>query len=432
MCSIGEDDFGDEGAAHTMIADPKLPSSAIISDEICKKCNERKVAVKLNSKDAQCESCFIQYVRHKLRAAMGSTRIIERDAKVLLVFDGTVESCVMFDIVRHGVSQGQFKRLTIQPLAIYVDNTCISGKSIDERQKQLNKTFEILRYFGFETYYASITGKLPIMKLDDFQLNNEQLNEEQKFLAKLTAITNQTAKEDFININNLNIYRNVAAQINCKYVFVPSITHQIATDLLVSVALGRAKSVANDISFCDNRSNCTAKIIRPMRNVNSLEIETYILLDKNLNRITQTSKQFNSICTKSVTTIQSLTKQFIDNLQENFASTVSTVFRTGEKISVAATSTTHQDDEKPKETCKFCHSDLDYENSATLFAIEYSRCVSACADQNEVNDVDLMLNKARNQVLGKHDDDTESLIRSLCHGCRNIFQDVNESNIYIQ
>lgn len=62
MCSIGEDDFGDEGGAHTMTIDPKSSNSFSL-DEICKKCNEHNVVVKLNLKDAQCEQCFFQYAR---------------------------------------------------------------------------------------------------------------------------------------------------------------------------------------------------------------------------------------------------------------------------------------------------------------------------------------------------------------------------------
>lgn len=167
-----------------------------------------------------------------------------------------------------------------------------------------------------------------------------------------------------------------------------------------------------------------------MRNITSLEVETYVRLDDTLNRLIRCSKYLTVANNNPIPSIQSLTKQFIDHLQENFASTVSTVFRTGDKISAAAT--THSiDGNRPKQTCKFCHSELDYEHSTTLFAIEYSRCMSACADQNKVNDVDLMLKKAQNQVLGKHDDDTDGLIKSLCHGCRNIFRDLDAPNTYI-
>lgn len=431
MCSIGEEDFGDDGAAHTMLVDPKQPASIIISQEICKKCNEHNVAVKLDLKDAQCESCFYQYVRHKMRASMGSTKIIERGAKVLLVFDETIESCVLFDMVRHAVSMEQFKRLNLQPNAIYVDNSCIYALSSDQRHQKLNEMLNIMQTFDFDVYYTSIASEMPAKQFDSMYVADEYFTIEKEFMEKLQAIGNQTAKVDYLNIRNLNTYRRIATQIDSKYVFLPTISHQVATNLLVNVALGRGKSASNDVSFCDNRTNCIAKIIRPMRNITSLEIETYCRLDKTLNQFIQNSIYFNHSNANTTNSIQSLTKQFIENLQENFASTVSTVFRTGDKISAAST-VNNPNNDKPNGTCKFCHSDLDYEHSNTLFAIEYSRCVSACADQHEVNDVDMMLNKAQNQVLGKMDDDVNNLIQFLCHGCRNIFRDLDESDTYIQ
>lgn len=479
MCSIGEEDFGDDGGAHTMPSEPKFGNAAVAaatttstiqSNEICRKCNQNTVSVKLNLKDAQCESCFYQYVRHKMRAEMGSTKIIQRGANVILVFDGTIEACVMFDMVRHAIALEQFKRLTIRPYAIYVDNSCIMDLTIEQRQQIISDTFTILKTFDFESYYASIAADVPIKKFNRQQLqstitiDNEQLSIEADFLQKYNAIRNQTAKEDYRIRLNLNRYRDIAAKIQCMYVFLPTISHQIANDLLVNVALGRGKSVANDISFCDNRSNWQAKIVRPMRTVTLLEIETYVRLDASLKKLIENNRQLISTNapaqpTMPPTSIQSLTKQFIDNLQENYASTVSTVYRTGDKISAAAAAAaaaivTHKhqriqhninlnnddDDDDDlvklkKSTCKFCHSELDFEHSNTLLAIEYSRCVSTCADRNKVNDVDIMMNLAENQVLGNaaanDGDDTNSLMKSLCHACRNIFRDLNEPLSYI-
>lgn len=154
---------------HTMPCEPKFShaaasatSSAIESNEICKKCNQMNVAVKLDFKDAQCESCFYQYVRHKMRAAMGATKIIERGANVLLVFDETIEACVMFDMVRHAIALEQFKRLTIRPFAIYVDNSCVMDLTLEQRQQMIGETFNALKTFDFEMYYASIAADVPI------------------------------------------------------------------------------------------------------------------------------------------------------------------------------------------------------------------------------------------------------------------------------
>jgi cytoplasmic tRNA 2-thiolation protein 2 len=80
MCSIGEDDFEDLGGVHAMVADNK--DEKLPDDEICKKCNKDKTVVKLSFKVAQCKNCFILYVRHKFRAAIGSTKIVKRDSNV--------------------------------------------------------------------------------------------------------------------------------------------------------------------------------------------------------------------------------------------------------------------------------------------------------------------------------------------------------------
>lgn len=434
MCSIGEDDFGDEGAAHTMPIDPKIGNTISAALEICKKCNERDVVIKLNLKDAQCEQCFYQYVRHKFRASMGATRIIERGAKVLIVFDGTIESCVMFDMVRFALFQERFKRLTIEPIAVFIDTTCMTGQSISDRREYVKQTFEIIKQFEFETYYVSIADVDSLVKINDVptELSTDNDLRETKFLEQLNSINNQTAKEDYLSVSRSNLIREIGSRTGCKFAFISTISHQIAYDILTNVALGRGNSVANQISFCDNRTNSEnideSRILRPMRTITTLEIETYVRFNEILAKLSRNENYFDDkwiacIQSNSSGSIQSLTKQFIYNLQENFESTVSTVFRTGDKIGAAVMSSGQTS--KILNQCKFCHSNLDYENSATLFAIEHSRCISACADQHEVNDIDMILNNARNKVRGENDDGTDSIMKFLCHGCRNIFRDLD-------
>lgn len=436
MCSIGEEDFGDDGGAHTMPFDPKISSNSFSSTELCKKCNERNVVVKLNLKDAQCEECFYYFVRHKFRASMGATRIVERGAKVLLVFDGTIESCVMFDMVQYALNLDRFKRLTIEPYAIYVDNTCMTEKTLDDRREYLKQTIEILNYFQIKTYYTSIADKTTMIEIENaLKFIDGPANRiaEKTFMDNFNAIGNQTAKEDFYSLTRSNLIRLASSKLDCKHVFVSTISHQIAADILVNVALGRGESVANNISFCDNRSDCDSKILRPMRSINNLEIETYVRFNEQLTKLIKGNDYVNDGWTifnsDPNASIQNLTQNFIENLQENFGSTVSTVYRTGDKISAAAT-TPSLKSTPVKLTCKFCHSNLDYEDSATLLAIEYSRCVSACVDQNDVNDVDSMLNKAQDKLLGLNvsDNETENLMKFLCHGCRNIFRNLDNAD----
>lgn len=465
MCSIGEDDFGDEGGTHTMVAEPQIqPLNGVPANEICKGCNERNVAVKLNFKDAQCEPCFFQYVRHKFRAALGSTRIIERNARVLLLFDGSVDSFVLFDIVRDAVAQEQFKRLTIQPVAIYVDQTFMQDADSSARKERLNKVFASMKAFNFETYLTTIVGN-EVTKIEDtaLQLNAPAKDSEREFLERYATIDSRTAKEDFLRLKRMNVLRWAAEQINCKYIFVPVTSQHIATDLMIDVALGRGNSMANDISFCDSRCEAV-KIVRPMRGITSLEVDTYVRLSKDIGEMASDASRYFDIDAPPMSSIQNLTKRFIRDLQENFASTVSTVYRTGDKITAATlTATPAHKAADPKDRCKFCYSELDFKDSTTLFATEYSRCVSACANQEQVNDIALMQHRAETLMLGgsiaecnritalgpneygvnidEHDGNenseeidasTDSLMKQLCHSCRNIFRGLEHSDDLIQ
>lgn len=438
MCSIGEDDFGDDGGIHSMQVEPKLSPIDLVSDEICKRCNERKVVVKINQKDAQCETCFFQFVRHKFRASLGASRAVEREAKVVLVFDGSIECCVMFDMVRYALTQEQFKRLTYTTFALFVDDTCAFETSIEKRHEYLQESLRQLEEFQFETYYTSVATKnQPAVRIENFQnfrIPEENLESDKKFAETLKSIKSQTSRHDFVLTARTNAIRSATMQLDSKYAFLSSISHEIANTLLVNVALGRGSSVANDISFCDNRPNCQVKLLRPIRHLTSLEVETYVRLSPEKSWPTVNHNYVNSVSANPNASIQNLTTQFVNGLQENFASTVSTVFRTGDKIASVA-SVPSKANATQQKTCKFCHSILDYENSATLFAIEYSRCVSACADRNEVNDVDVMIQRANAAVQGddaaasdNRDEDITSLWKHLCHGCRNIFRDLEQNN----
>lgn len=426
MCSIGEDDFGDEGGLHTMAKDPK---QITVPDEICKKCNERKIVVKINLKDAQCQPCFYQYARHKLRAALGSTRIVDRGARVLLVFDGSIESCVMFDIIRYGLTQDQYKRITFVPCALYIDDTCTFESDTHKRQENLSKIMKLLQHFQFEAYYTSIaTGGL-VIKVEDAQqfqlpLTDGQVKKERNFENALNSLATLTSQQDFVHVSQMDAIRKAAETLDCKFAFLSTVNHQIATDLLANVALGRGSSVANEISICDSRG--AVKILRPIRNLSDVEVETYVKFNDNVPWPTDIRNYANSTDTRPTLSLQNLTRQFVNGLQENFTSTVSTVFRTGDKIAAASAPTTK---ETPKNTCKLCHSVLDFEDSPTLFAIEYSRCVSAIADQNEVNDFDKMKRTAKDALVGDtnaNENDVGALWKDLCNGCRNIFRDFKD------
>lgn len=435
MCSIGEDDFGDDGGVHAMIPDVKKPvDNTLIEEQLCNKCRKPGAVYKLAFREAECRECFLLYARHKFRAALGSSKILPKDAKVILVFDGSPESIVLLDMLHHAQTQNTFKRLHCKATILYLDDYPMkepAGKKQEDYEKFLENMQELLeKYEQFECYIAPLVNTSSVCKvLENFKtLNRQQYllrneGEQQLFIESVKAIKSLTSRQDFIKHQRSKLIAAVAKHFKCQFALMANISSELASDLLAAVALGRGGSAALDVALVDDRLDDDIKLIRPLKDLNTMEIELYLkaqdLKPLQLNRYGH-EKGFTA-------SIQNLTKSFVDNLQQNFSSTVSTVFRTGDKIAVNHDMLTQLKDlelndmEPLDKYCSFCNSVLDYHDSNTLLAIEFSRVVSELGFTPEKYD---QLNaKGKQNVKGSLEKD---YAKKLCHACRNICMDSNK------
>lgn len=406
MCSIGEDDFGDEGGAHTMQEDPKLTK---IVDEICKKCNVEQSSIKIDFKNSMCESCFNHYVRHKFRATLGSTKIVRRNSKVLIDFTGLIGNACLIHMIKYGLEQETFKRLCIEPELVFIDDNCCMFSDLLTRFEKIQDIIKLLRSLGdFKCHYISISGRSENMKfINEITLDSLKviLRDEESFMKTFNNLKSLTAKQDFLVVSKSKTLRVFAKSMNIQYVFLSDTSLNLASRLLTNISLGRGSSTASDVAFCDDKED-DVKIIRPIKDMSVIEIENYARVNKlNFNA----SSSYGELDGQFLS-IQNLTSSFIEGLQKNYSSTVSTVYRTCSKIAPLPS-------EKVEEKCQICHATLDYKNSETLFAVELSRFVSEVAgnekDLKNTTEIEL---KANSALVGEN-----SSKKLLCHGCRNIF-----------
>ncbi|XP_055628696.1 cytoplasmic tRNA 2-thiolation protein 2 [Toxorhynchites rutilus septentrionalis] len=438
MCSIVEDDFGDEGGAHVM--KEESPESGPVADELCRKCNENQAVLKLNLKEPQCRSCFLHFVRHKFRASLGSTKIVRRGSRVLVIFNGTRENVVMLDMIRHGLQQESFKKLRIIPVVLFVDEDFIRPNR--EKYLQLmEEKLAVLKQFDFAAHFTVLGGQNSCL-ITESDLVDRFREGQCRFKTILDGCKSVTSKQDFINQVRRRTYINIAQELDCSYIFLSDIGLDLAKTLLSNVALGRGRGLSLDIAFCDDRDG-RSKIIRPIRDLNPDEIENYIIFADNQLSFVAWEDPF-----EGKSSLQNLTSKFVDGLQQTFPSTVSTVFRTGDKLDAQKLSETVTDScpdqdmltlfdkslkisisDTQEMRCKFCHSVLDYQNSTTLFAIEFSRIVSSRINieqshEENAESAHKMKQDARSAVNAESgEDDMDQLKRNLCHSCRNIFTD---------
>lgn len=397
MCSIGEDDFGDEGALHTMQPD-LLPT--LEPEEICKKCNIQPVVIKLSFKEGQCRDCFLVYVRHKFRATLGATKAVPRGSNVMLYFDGSSAAVVLLDMINHAMTQEPFKRLHFNPFILFIDESAALQM---DRGCHLTRIRHLLQQFSFENCHYSSIGSSCVAKLDESDLAAFEEND-QLFIGQLNAIKCLTSKQDLMTKTRNNILCKAAQTLGCQFIFTSETVVDAASTLMTNIALGRGASVAQDVAFADRRS-MDVTILRPIRDLNKLEVDTYV----KLNKLEVLDDNAYGTSAGDSASIQNLTRKFIHGLQANYTSTISTIFRTGDKIAPKSSET----------VCKFCHSALDLEGSSTLFAVEYSRCLSASTLQNRETDFNQIEEKATDLLAGSSD----GLLKYLCHSCRNIVSD---------
>lgn len=406
MCSIGEGDFGDEGAAHNMPMTEPI-SDTLNLDVICKKCNTDKVVLKLDAKEPQCRACFLSYVHHKFRASIGSSKVLPRDANVLLVVDGSDKSIVLLHMCRFALQLDRFRKLRFNPKILYLDEQPLVDTKTSER------IIGILKSYSFEMFYQTLGHSADPIPISD-QLNTQDATFQagrQHFMETFNSLHSLTSKQDYLMQLRKRIWRSCARSLSCGIVFIAETNSDLANALLTDISLGRGGSAAHDVSFMDDRVQ-GVKLVRPIRDLNEKEVDHYLSLNEL--EYVSTIGLFGAE-NPAGASIQNLTSDFVKNLQKNYSSTITTVFRTGDKMAPMSNETVGQ--------CKICHCTLDRDNSETLYAIQLSSYLST--NRPNVNG-DSNVDVGTGINGGNAMEDT-----ALCHACLSFSRDTSGAKEFI-
>ncbi|KAG7264292.1 hypothetical protein CRUP_003868 [Coryphaenoides rupestris] len=80
---------------------------------------------------------------------LGKNRIIFPGEKVLLAVSGGPSSCAMLNQVQKGLSENAHKKLRFKPGIVYIDEGCVLGHSLEERQKTAAQIQSLFERAGF-------------------------------------------------------------------------------------------------------------------------------------------------------------------------------------------------------------------------------------------------------------------------------------------
>ncbi|XP_049816213.1 cytoplasmic tRNA 2-thiolation protein 2-A isoform X1 [Schistocerca nitens] len=362
MCTVGDEDVGENSYMQ-----PKNKSPV---SNICRKCNENRAEVVLRKKHPYCRLCFVQAATHKFRATLGKSKIIRAGDNVMIAFSGSEASAALVHLVSVGLNEGNHKRLCFNPIILYVDEGCILGLSRDERKNISDAINRSLETYRLPTYMTSLEAFFNTQELNCCKVGTEMslsVENEERLHKLFNQVKSLTSKEELLKILRFKILRRAAKSLNCSKIFVADTATGLATTLLTNVSLGRGVHLPLDVGFCDDTDN-NLLILRPMRDFMKKEIIFYNVFNK------VSGVHIPSIVTKvsSNQSIQKLTEKFVMELQQDYPSTASVVFRTGEKLSMP------RDIKLSNETCSLCEAPLDDRNmkSSSLQATEFSRLAS--------------------------------------------------------
>lgn len=295
--------------------------------------------------------------------------------------------------------------------------------------KEMNNS-EFDSYIVLLSQVLNKDDNLDIKRIDNRETNNE--NDDQ-LRSILDNLSDNTSRIDLLNYLRRRLLLLAARKLNCNKILVADSATDIAAKVLGDVCLGRGEQLSTLAQFCDARY-ADIKILKPMRDFTQQELVYYAKYHE-VNCV----KIRKSDVTAPATSIQTLAHNFTTNLESQFPSTVSTVFRTAEKLS--ARNLERQDEE---DYCVLCDGVLDStlanDRVSAMRAIEVSRlvstkCVNARTSDNKKNgEMNCAISRLSNVVqcndyseCGCKDNKRRQIIAEnvwdcLCYSCKLIFR----------
>ncbi|XP_041882965.1 cytoplasmic tRNA 2-thiolation protein 2 [Corvus kubaryi] len=406
----------------------------------CMKCGQGTAALVIRVGDPFCRGCFREYFVHKFRAMLGKNRVIFPGEKVLLAVSGGPASSAMVRQVQEGLSREAAKRLRFVPGLVYVEEGAVRRQSPEQREQTLAQMETLLQATGFPYHVIHLEEALqlppsilqpglersgpsgPSYKeaVDSFIQQQRQDGDSgtslpghstqdtpagspatprlpdaaqtQELLRSFEAAGTVTAREELLQMLRTHLIVQTARDRGYAKVMMGESLTRVAIKLLTNLSLGRGAFLAVDTGFTDQRHG-DVMVVRPMRDYTAKEIAFY--------------NRFFSVPTVSVPplftkrrekpSIHQLVERFLLGLQEEFPSTISTVYRTGEKLSPEPAKASSE-----SQRCLLCLCGLDTDGEEEL-ALEPT----------------LILEKP-----GEGAESKAAYIPLLCYSCRLTFKEL--------
>lgn len=405
---------------------------SLSESSVCKKCPSSP-AVVLRGKDVYCRECLLLGVQHKMRATLGKHKATKPGDRILVAVSGGESSVGLLHMLQQGVT-ADHKKLLFTPLVLWVDEGCVYGHDIKTRRGSTRSVVTILGRYGFSIHEAL---------LEDYNSDNVRVFSDpedvgynevsaERMARIFGSLHDRSSRDELLLTVRRSVMLGAAAVLGCDKILVGDTGTRLAVELMSSVASGVGGSLPHRVGFRDKRGAGGAEILRPMRELSSKEVSLYCVY----NRLeTWHGQEIQGVGD----TIRNVTQEFLVGLQDGFPSTIPTVNKTGEKLTVSSEVETESEEEHGG--CALCGSLLDTETGArhnALQATQYSSFISGGGSKAVNGDTSEGCapcgDKKENGCCGEGDGTCKSsqgrtvslaeVMECLCYTCRRTFERV--------
>ncbi|XP_023560958.1 cytoplasmic tRNA 2-thiolation protein 2 isoform X4 [Octodon degus] len=422
MCQVGED-YVDPPPREC----PPAPRPG--RGQKCVKCKEGKPVVAVRAGDAFCRDCFKAFYIHKFRAMLGKNRLIFPGEKVLLAWSGGPSSSSMVWQVLEGLSQHSAKRLRFVPGVVYVDEGAVCGQSLEDRAKTLAEVQQILCSISFPWHVVSLE--------EVFSLPPSVLRYCPQDLAG-TEGAYKAAVDSFLQ--QQHALRAEGAKDVCG--LAPGEEERCwrqSQDPHGPLSLAGSPTAAQTEALCrlfESVRTLTAKeeLLQMLRSHLILHVARAHSYSK-----VMTGDSCTRLAIKLMTNLALGRGAFLAwdtlwtlRLQAQFPSTVSTVYRTSEKLAKAPRESCAEGPQGPRCLLCLCTLDIDAADSATAFGVQTS-ALSQMPPSTLQAEAGIPTTPCSavgggpgccGKACGREGDSQPQVIKQLCYSCRANMKDL--------
>ncbi|KAL7666561.1 Cytoplasmic tRNA 2-thiolation protein 2 [[Candida] zeylanoides] len=395
-----------------------------VSDGSCSRCD--RDAVLVTRKERFCKPCFVRFVRGKQRKSMPDEAYKVKYAagaaptRVLLALSMGHSSLVLLDVLASLLleqSDQHRGRRGFELVVLNIDEHELArlDKCARQAMPRLQAFFAPIefecRVLSVNSYVLDALSVRKIRLYPDFRATMQSLGDTPTLKQLLAACPNRSAAEDLATI----VYEELAMQTayveGCSTVLYGHNMTRLANEIIALTVKGRGDAIHTKV--VDREASYrgrSIKVVFPLRDVLQCEIDAYARLME-LEQFAAHTTRPRATVNRNMT-IRDLTTNYFRQLDATgYASTASTVVKTGEKLGPPRSYG------EASSRCQICGIAIHQDPQSWLRRITVNEAAPVSTSEEQAN---LELYRQMSLPSGG-DSEAQTTDVRLCYGCTVTF-----------